>query len=96
MISQKNVFLDPRVFSLQPDFNKLPDKEIVFNADDFKLASADRKDSFIEKAESVSYWADAWRRLKSNKVAMISLGIIVIIFIFAFLGPLFMNVDYST
>lgn len=96
MITQKNVFLDPRVFSLQPDLNKLPDKEIVFEPDDFQLASDDRKGSFIEKAESVSYWADAWRRLKSNKVAMISLGIIVIIFIFAFLGPLFMNVDYST
>ena len=40
---------------------------------------------------SVGYWADAWRRLKNNKVALVSLVMIVIIFIFAFLGPVLME-----
>ncbi|VYU08340.1 ABC transporter permease subunit [Clostridium tertium] len=40
---------------------------------------------------SVGYWADAWRRLKGNKVALVSLIMIVIIVIFAFLGPVLME-----
>ena len=40
---------------------------------------------------SVGFWADAWRRLKTNKVAIVSLIIIGIIFIFAFLGPILMK-----
>lgn len=40
---------------------------------------------------SVGYWADAWRRLKGNKVALVSLIMIIIIVIFAFLGPILMK-----
>ncbi|MDU5106233.1 ABC transporter permease [Clostridium sp.] len=40
---------------------------------------------------SVGYWADAWRRLKTNKVALFSLILIVVIVICAFLGPIFME-----
>jgi oligopeptide transport system permease protein len=40
---------------------------------------------------SVGFWADAWRRLKTNKLAIASLIAIVIIFILAFLGPILME-----
>ncbi|MCR1949670.1 ABC transporter permease [Clostridium sp. DSM 100503] len=40
---------------------------------------------------SVGYWADAWRRLKCNKVALFSLIIIVLVVLFAFLGPVIME-----
>jgi len=40
---------------------------------------------------SVGFWADAWRRLKTNKVAIVSLIAIGIIFILAFLGPILME-----
>ncbi|WP_411168008.1 ABC transporter permease [Clostridium sp. MB05] len=40
---------------------------------------------------SVGYWADAWRRLKSNKVALFSLIMIGIIILFASLGPIIMQ-----
>ncbi|MCH1624695.1 ABC transporter permease [Fredinandcohnia quinoae] len=36
---------------------------------------------------SVSFWSDAWRRLKENKLAIIGLIIIVIIGIMAIIGP---------
>lgn len=39
---------------------------------------------------SVGYWADAWRRLKSNKVSLVSLIIIILVVVFAFLGPILM------
>lgn len=36
---------------------------------------------------SVGYWSDAWRRLKSNKVALISLIVLIIIIILALVVP---------
>ena len=40
---------------------------------------------------SVGFWADAWRRLKTNKLAIISLIIIGIVLVLAFLGPVLMK-----
>lgn len=40
---------------------------------------------------SVGYWADAWRRLKNNKVALFSLIMIVVVVLFAFVGPIIME-----
>lgn len=40
---------------------------------------------------SIGYWADAWRRLKNNKVALISLIMIIVIVLCAFLGPILME-----
>lgn len=67
-----------------------------FRPEDFLPATADEKDSFMEMKPSLSYWQDAWRRLKKNEVAMVSLYIIAAIFLFAFIGPLFMENDYAT
>lgn len=64
--------------------------------DDYEPATKEEKASFIPRAKSVSYWADAWRRLKKNKVAMVAMYIIIVLFLFAFLGPVFTKYDYST
>ena len=37
---------------------------------------------------SLTYWADAWRRLKKNKLSMIGLVGIILVVIFGLLGPL--------
>ena len=57
-------------------------------AADFAPASSDEKEDFIQQRKSVSYWADAWRRLRKNVVAMVALGVIVLLVLFAFVGPL--------
>ena len=41
------------------------------------------------------YWKDAWRRLKKNVVAMVALGVIVFLFLFAFVGPLLIPYGYD-
>lgn len=64
--------------------------------DAFEPASMEEKERFIETTKGVSYWQDAWRRLKRNRVAMVSIYIIGIIFVFAFIGPLFSDYDYTT
>ena len=45
---------------------------------------------------SITYWQDAWRRLKTNKPAMISLAVIIIIILSAIFVPLVWPYDYST
>ena len=42
---------------------------------------------------SLSYWQDAWVRLKKNTRAIISLNIIILLAIFTLLGPLIWDVD---
>ncbi len=42
---------------------------------------------------SLSYWEDAWIRLKKNSAAMISLFIIILMILFSVVGPLVWNVD---
>ncbi|KNF07241.1 ABC-type dipeptide/oligopeptide/nickel transport system, permease component [Gottschalkia purinilytica] len=57
-------------------------------------------DKDIDKSEkivrpSLTYWADAWRRLKENKLALFSLGLLFLIIIMAFLGPKIRPFGYS-
>ena len=42
---------------------------------------------------SLSYWQDAWVRLKKNTRAIVSLGIIILLAIFTLIGPFMWQVD---
>jgi oligopeptide transport system permease protein len=42
---------------------------------------------------SLSYWQDAWIRLKANKRALVSLYMVISLLLFAFAGPLIWRVD---
>ena len=81
--------------SLQPniddilEWSKLPE-------DAFDAASSQEKADFIKDRKSVSYWADAWRRLRKNKVAMVALAIIIALVIFGFVGPSLVPYTYSS
>ena len=44
---------------------------------------------------SLTYWQDAWRRLKKHKPAIIGLIGVIFIILFGFAGPLFSAVSYS-
>ena len=80
--------------SLQPDiedilsWNELP-------GDAFEAATTEERENFIQDRKSVSYWADAWRRLRKNIVAMVALCIVVIIALFAFIGPMVVPYTYK-
>ncbi|MGB9814126.1 MAG: ABC transporter permease [Thermovenabulum sp.] len=45
---------------------------------------------------SITYWQDAWRRLKQNKIAMLGLIIIILYTIMAIVGPYMTPYDYRT
>ena len=78
--------------SLQPDIENLLND---LSEDDFSPATKEERDDFIQDRQSVSYWKDAWRRLRKNVVAMIALGIIIFLFLFAFAGPLLVPYGYE-
>ena len=78
--------------SLQPDIENLLQD---LSPDDFASGYSQEKDDFIQDRQSVSYWKDAWRRLKKNVVAMVALGVIVFLFLFAFVGPLLIPYGYD-
>ncbi|WP_026895209.1 ABC transporter permease [Clostridiisalibacter paucivorans] len=44
---------------------------------------------------SLTYWQDAWRRLKKNKLAMIGLIAVIIILMMAVFGPMFSKYGYE-
>ena len=72
--------------TLQPDIENILDWSSL-EAGDFEQASQSEKEDFIQDRQSVSYWKDAWRRLKMNTVAMVALGVIIFLVLFAFAGP---------
>lgn len=45
---------------------------------------------------SMTYWQDAWRRLKQNKVAIFSLVLLIIISLMTIIGPFLTKYDFST
>ena len=78
----------------QLNLKKIPGYEGI-TEDDFSAASAEEKASMIETRKSISYWKDAARRFKANKVSMAALVLFVLIFLFSYLGPLFIPYNYS-
>ena len=80
--------------TLQPDIEELLDWN-HYSADDFDSASQTEKKDFIQERQSVSYWKDAWRRLKKNVVAMVALGVIIFLVLFAFVGPYLVPYGYD-
>ena len=58
-------------------------------------ATQDEKTSLVVMRESVNFWADGLRRLRKNKIAMISLIFILIIVFFAYFLPSFWPYSYE-
>lgn len=45
---------------------------------------------------SETYWQDAWRRMKENKVAMVAMVIIIVLIVLAVVLPFITKADYKT
>ena len=64
-------------------------------ADDFLPAGEDEKKSLVVMRESVGFWKDGMRRFKKNKIAMVSLIVVILIFILSFIVPQFYPYKYE-
>lgn len=70
--------------------------QMNLNPEDFLPATEEEKESLVVMRESVSFWKDGVRRLLKNKVAMVSLAVILLVMIFSFLVPGFYPYSYET
>ena len=64
-------------------------------ADGFLPADESEKERLVVMRESVGFWKDGLRRLVKNPVAMVSLGVLLIVFALAFVVPLFYPYTYE-
>lgn len=62
---------------------------------DFLPAGNEEKQSLVIMRKSVSFWKDGLRRFRKNNIAMVSLAVIILVFIFAFIVPLFYPYTYE-
>jgi dipeptide transport system permease protein len=65
------------------------EKQIVFTEDMFQPASEEAKNAEKINRPTVPFWADVWRRLRENKLAMFGLIIITVLVLMAIFGPYF-------
>jgi len=71
------------------------ENELKIKKELFAPLSAEEKKINVAVRPSVGYWKDAWTRLKKDKMALISLILIIIIIAGAILIPMVSKYDYS-
>lgn len=65
------------------------------NRDKFKIVGIDKSKSESIERPNLTYWQDAWMRLKKNKVAMFSLVLLVLIVLMCAIQPLIAGDSYK-
>jgi oligopeptide transport system permease protein len=61
--------------------------QTVYKKEDFLPVSEQEQSSLSKLTENTSYWKDALRRLKQNKIAIVAFIVILLFIVFAFVGP---------
>ena len=62
----------------------------------FDFVDSSTLDSDLVVRPNISYWKDAWRRLKKNPVAMGALFVLIAIILLAVFAPIVRDLDYQT
>ncbi|MGM9933701.1 ABC transporter permease [uncultured Clostridium sp.] len=71
-------------------------EELSLDKELFTPLTDEEKKVDVVVRPSISYWKDAWMRLKGNKVALTSLCIVVLIILSAIIVPMCSKYDYAT
>lgn len=58
----------------------------AIDANPFNIIGCDHEDNEKIARPQMTYWQDAWRRLKQNKIAMIAIGVLILIGILTLVG----------
>jgi oligopeptide transport system permease protein len=61
----------------------------------FEPANPEEKKELVVPRKSLSFWQDAWRRLRKNPTAMTGLVLIILLILFAFVGPFIIPYKYD-
>lgn len=65
------------------------------NRDKFKIIGIDKNKSEYIARPNLTYWQDVWRRLKSNKVALFSLILLIGIVLMCIIEPMIAGNNYA-
>lgn len=74
----------------------MTETNVKISAADFKRLPEGEKQADALVRPSISYWKDVWRRIRSDKVAVLSMGIIFVIVLLAIFVPMFSKYSYET
>lgn len=69
--------------------------KLVFIEDDFEVVGTKGLDAEKISKPSVTFWSDAWRRFRANKLSMLGLLILVIVILMVCFGPMISGKDYQ-
>lgn len=64
--------------------------------DKFKVIGYSKDEANRIDRPTISYWQDAWRRLRKNPVAMSALVVLCLLVVMVIVGPLIKGYDYET
>lgn len=67
----------------------------LINSSSFKRVGKNTSEMEAISRPNLTYWKDAWRRIKQNKAAFAGLIIILVYIFFAVFGPMMNNYDYT-
>ena len=68
----------------------------MYKPEDFQVVGYTLEEANRIDRPTISYWQDAWRRLKKNPVAMASLVVLVLLIIMCIIGPYIRGYDFIT
>ena len=68
----------------------------VMEMNPFNIIGCDHEDNEKIARPQMTYWQDAWRRLKQNKIAMIAIGVLIIIGILTLIGQYLNGFSYES
>lgn len=68
----------------------------VLDKDLFRKVDIDSHNAEQVVRPSMSYFQDAWRRLKKNKVAMLSMGFLIFVFLMCVFAPMIYPIKFDT
>lgn len=71
------------------------DSKVIFEDDDFEVVGTAGLNAEKISAPSITFWSDAWRRFRSNKLSMLGLFILVIVILMVTFGPVISGKDYQ-
>jgi len=60
---------------------------MMLDKNKFNIVGCSDADAEVINRPNITYWGDAWRRLRKNPVAMISLGFLIVMILMCIFGP---------
>jgi dipeptide transport system permease protein len=70
-------------------------EQTVYTKDMFKKVPKDNRNAEQIRRPTIKFWADVWRRLKQNKLAMFGLVMLILMGFMSAIGPAISKYDYN-